>query len=231
MKKFLALTTNIGNYDNLSDPKIGYDNTDYIAVVDKINENSNLKIWKQKLNSSFSSIDNYKNRRDAKVYKVLSTLLFNDYEYIIWMDANHNLDINPEDLLSKYGDADLYIFQHPHRNCLYDEMNEVIKGRLDSEELINRQKDFYLKEKMPSKFGLPEMTCFIKKNTHGIKSLEFMWWEQICKYSSRDQCSISYCLWKLSNSNVNLRIKKLSKFANLYAGGNDYFTEKEGHLK
>lgn len=225
MKKFLALTSNIGNKDILVDPDVYYDNVDYIAIVDRLYD---VKIWKQQLNISFSNIDNFFNRRNAKIYKVLSTLFFPEYEYIIWMDANHNLNINPECIIDNYGNADLFLFKHPHRNCLYDEMIEIYKNGLDIYENLENQKKFYISENMPYNFGLCEMTCFIKKNNEKVKKLEMMWWEQICKFSSRDQTSMPYCLWKMIND--KLIIKKLKGYANLYAGGNEYFTEREGHL-
>jgi hypothetical protein len=224
-KQFLVLTSNIGKKDNLIDPPEQFPNCDYIAIVD---EYKDLKIWKQIKNINFSCIDNYENRRNAKIYKILSSILFPSYDFIIWTDANHNLIIDPYLILGEYGFNDLYLFQHPHRNCLYDEMDKVCENNLDYCNIINEQRIHYYNFGMPRNFGLSEMTCYIKRNNDKIKKMELMWWEQICKFSSRDQCSFSYCLWKLKD--LDLKIKKLKGYANLYAGGNNYFNEIEGHL-
>jgi len=224
-KQFLILTSNIGKKDNLKDPPEQFPNCDYISIVD---EYKDLKIWKQIKNIEFSNIDAYKNRRNAKIYKILSCFLFPSYDYIIWTDANHNLIVDPYTILSDYGFNDLYLFKHPHRNCLYDEMDKVVENNLENYNIINEQKIHYYNNGMPKNFGLPEMTCYVKRNNEKVKQLELMWWEQICRFSSRDQCSLSYCLWKLND--LNLEIKKLNGYANLYAGGNIYFNETEGHL-
>lgn len=223
MSKFLIITANLGGKDNLIDPPKKFTNCDYIAIVDR---KYNVDIWDQFGYFDFSNIDTFKPRRNAKLYKVLTTLIFPQYEYIIWHDANHQLKIHPETILDKYGDFDLLLFNHPHRNCCYKEM-EIVNGRLDLQNNIVQQYQHYQNQGMPKEFGLYEMTCYIKKNSSLITNLELMWWEQICKFSSRDQCSFTYCLWKLKDQ---LNIKTFEGYANLYAGGNKYFNEQEGHL-
>ncbi len=223
MNKFLILTANLGGKDLLYDPPEKFDNCDYIAIVDK---KYNVNIWEQYGCFEFSNIDQYTHRRNAKLYKVLSTLLFPQYEYIFWHDANHQLKFHPQEILDEYGEFDLLLFNHPHRNCCYKEM-EIVNGRLDSSPIIHQQYTHYKTQGMPEEFGLYEMTCFFKKNTPNITNLELMWWEQICKFSSRDQCSFTYCLWRLGKQ---IQLKTFEGYANLYAGGNKYFNEQEGHL-
>lgn len=223
MSKFLILTANLGGKDHLIDPPEKFDRCDYVAITDR---EYDVKIWEQFGYFDFTSVDNYKPRRNAKLYKVLSTLIFPQYEYIIWHDANHQLKIHPEVILEEYGNFDLLLFKHPHRDCCYKEM-ELVAGRLDNQHTLTQQYNYYLEQKMPREFGLYEMTCYIKKNTPSMTNLELMWWEQICKFSSRDQCSFTYCLWK---SGDTLDIKIFNGYANIYAGGNKYFNEQEGHL-
>ena len=223
MSKFLILTANLGNKDILVDPLEKFDNCDYVAIVDR---KYNTNIWEQYSYFDFSNIDDFKSRRNAKIYKVLSTLIFPQYEYIFWHDANHQLKYDPQLILDEYGDFDLLLFNHPHRDCCYKEM-ELISGRLDSQSNIFQQHQHYQNQGMPKEFGLYEMTCYLKKNDPIITTFELMWWEQICKFSSRDQCSLTYCLWKLGEQ---IKIKTFDGFANLYAGGNKYFNEQEGHL-
>lgn len=224
MTSFLILTANLGGKDSLIDPPIKFDNCDYIAIVDKV---YNVNVWDQYSNYEFSNIDNYSHRRNAKVYKVLSSLIFPQYDYVIWQDANHQLKVHPQTILDEYGDFDLLLFNHPHRKCCYEEM-KLVAGRLDVVSNVEQQYNYYKQQGMPEGFGLYEMTTFIKKNTQKITCLDLMWWEQICKFSSRDQCSFTYCLWKMLGE---LEVKTFKGYANLYAGGNSYFNEQEGHLK
>ena len=226
-KDFLILTSNFGQKDLLKDPSEVYDNCDYIAFTDNQTE---LKVWKQQQGFHFSNIDNYSDRRDAKIYKILSTTFFPNYKYIVWMDANKELIVNPKLIIDEYGDADILGFFHPERNCIYQEMEIIKRLNLDDNQLIDNQKQFYNQDNFPNNIGLLEMSFFIRKNTDKIKHLEFCWCEQICKFSSIDQCSFMYCIWKLRNKNVIYSFKRLKGFANNHGGGNLYSKESP-HLK
>jgi hypothetical protein len=223
MNKFLVLTANLGEKDQLIDPPYKFDNCDYIAIVDRP---YNVKIWDLYEPYKFSDIDHYQNRRNAKLYKILSSLIFGNYEYIFWHDSNHQLKFHPESILQEYGDFDFLLFKHPQRDCIYDEM-KTIRGWLDDDSLVLNQEKHYIDRQMPKNYGLYEMTCFMKKCNNMTMTLDLMWWEQICKFSSRDQCSFMFCLWKMQNL---LNIKEFNGYANLYAGGSKYFNEQPGHL-
>jgi hypothetical protein len=220
-RKFLILSSITNNKAELLDPSVRYDDCDYIAIVDRM---YNTKIWKQVILTPFSCIDLQQHRRNAKIYKILSFLFFPQYEYIIWVDGTHNLKKSPQDIITEYEEFDLLVFKHPDRNCLFQEIETVKQRNLDTAEVLDEQKKYYTFMQMPQNYGLAEMTCFIKKNTPAVKQLEMMWWEHICRFSSRDQCSLTYCLWLLRQTK-NINIKTFKGFANLYAGGNIYFEE------
>lgn len=232
MKKFLVLTSITGGKDELEDPSIVFENCDYIAYVDKIYDN--IKVWEQREVLNYTTIDNITDRRNAKPYKIISTIMFPNYEYIIWQDGNHKLRINPEEIIEKYGkEYDILLFKHPDRTCVYQEMSAVVQWQLDYKELVDYQFRFYKTVGMPDNFGLYEMSTFIVKNSKEIKELQLMWFEQIIRFSSRDQISLPYCLWKMGNK---IKKRRLTGFANLHTmkgnrGGNEYFEDKGKHLK
>ena len=76
MNKFLILTANLGGKDNLIYPPEQFDNCDYVAIVDR---KYDVNIWDQFGYFDFSNIDAFKPRRNAKLYKVLTTLIFPQY--------------------------------------------------------------------------------------------------------------------------------------------------------
>jgi hypothetical protein len=195
-KDFLVLTCTLGNKDILKDPPKAFDSCDYIAIVDK---DYDVKVWQQYGHYNFSSIDQYTHRRNAKLYKVLSTILFPDYEYIIWHDANHQLMTNPSDIIDEYGNFDMCLINHPLRDCAYDEMEVVAACNLDDLHNLYSQKIYYESKGFPKHNGLYAMGCHVKKNTPKMTTFELKWWEHICKFSSRDQCSFSYCLWEMGS--------------------------------
>lgn len=198
-KKFLIVTAAIGEKGEIKDPEHVWDCADYIAYT---NKETNSKIWQLRNPISFSTIDKWKDRRNAKIYKVLSTILFPNYEYIIWHDADSEVIKNPEEIIKGKEHIELFLNRHPRRDCIYKEFDRVKEVKLDCEHLLSQHKEFYLKEKIPAQQGLTEMKAFIRRNTPNVTKLELMWWEQICKYSSRDQCSFFFCLEKMKKDNL-----------------------------
>jgi hypothetical protein len=231
MKKFLVLTSITDGKDKLIDPPQVFDNCDYIAFVDK---EYDVKVWEQRPVLKFSSLDKYFNRRNAKTYKILSAIMFPQYEYIIWEDGNHQLKMDPQLIIDEYGDDnDILLFKHPDRKCTYEEMQAVAQWQLDNRELVELQFRYYKSLGVPEKLGLYEMSTFIVKTTNATKEFQLMWWEQISKFSSRDQISLPFCLWKMGNK---LKRKRLKGYANLFTmegqkSGNDYFDDQGRHLK
>jgi len=231
MKKFLVITSITDGKDDLVDPLIVFDNCDYISFVDKSYE---VKVWEQKDVFKFSNIDNFTNRRNAKPYKIISSLMFPQYEYIIWVDGNHQLKKDPQSIIDEYGsDVDLFLFKHPDRKCIYQEISACAQWQLDHRENLENQFKFYKYMGMPTDFGLFEMSTFIVKTSDVVKELQLMWWEQLCRFSSRDQISFPFCLWRMKD---RIKKKRLRGFSNLFSmggknEGNEYFEDQGKHKK
>lgn len=192
----IAVITSISGISNkLKNPKVVFDNVDYFAFVDKIQNNS---IWNQRLISDFTIDDKYQGRRNAKIFKVLPHLFLPEYDYYFWVDSTHEVVLDPHYVIKDIiFEADIALFKHSQRNCVYDEAEELIKLNYDHVNLIKSQIDFYKSENFPKNFGLFELPCSIRKNTPKINTLNLMWWEIICKYSSRDQISLPFAINKL----------------------------------
>lgn len=221
MKKYLIITSNVGGRDHLWANTVKFDNCDYLYFTD-----SPLPVegWDKRKSFQFSTVDIFGDRRNAKLYKVLASVMFPGYEYIIWHDSHTALTTNPDAILSEYTDFDFLLFKHPDRACIYDEMTHVAGlGRsLDIIDNIYRQFKFYEAQGMPRKYGLHEMTMFFVKPGHFTNQLMLMWWEQICKFGSRDQFSFDYCLWKHNNK------IKIEQFKG-QVRDNKYFMILSGH--
>lgn len=200
MNKIVILTSLYGNRDIFSDPSVVHPNIDYYAFVDR---KYSCKIWNQILALDFSS-DNkykYKNRRNAKIYKVIPHLFLPDYDYYFWVDSTHDVVENPLNIIDTYlKENDLAVFKHTERDCVYKEADVIKRINYDHHHNVDRQINFYKSELYPENNGLWELPAFVRKNTDNIKRMNLKWWEQICMYSSRDQLSLPYCLYKLGIS-------------------------------
>jgi hypothetical protein len=231
---YLVITSITGNKDVLVDPDTSFDNCTYVAFVDEINHN--LSVWNQVKNHEFSMIDPLRHRRNAKAEKILCIPQVMDtaFDYIIWHDGTHQLAMNPENIINKYGDADMYLFRHAQRRCLYQEIAAVLEAKLDNEDLVKSQMEFYQRVGMPPYFGLYEMGCYIRKVNQITIDFGLAWFEQVCKFSSRDQLSFPFVLW---NFEERLKVKILKGNCSKYIGtpfeneGNKYFTNHANHIK
>lgn len=231
MKKFAVITAITNGKDDLIDPPMVFENCDYIAYTD---HKYDTKIWEQRDVLKFSTIDALSDRRNAKPYKILSSLLFGEYEYVVWEDGNHQLKKDPQSIINEYGaDVDLFLFKHPDRGCTYDEMKAVVQWQLDYPSNIQNQYNFYKNIGMPEKWGLYELSTFMVKTTKQVQELQLMWWEQICRFGSRDQISLPYCLWKMGDK---IKKRRLRGYSNLFTmkgetEGNEYFSDQGKHKK
>lgn len=192
-----------GDKDNPLKVSPKFSDYKYVIFTDNINNKDRfLELgWDEvrKLDM-FSNDKRYAARRHARIVKVLSTQFFPEADHTLWMDGTHMCKAKPSDLLNKYQN-DFLSFKHPVRDCLFDEVEAVRGYNLDWPHLLNKQRDYYIKEGMPRHYCLPATTVLLRKNTPEIQKIELMWWNQICKFSSRDQLSLPYVLWKTGHKN------------------------------
>ena len=191
--KIAVLTSSIGS-NKLIKP-LPFDGVDYHAFVDDNITGSNG--WELHSSMLFSSDLRYENRRNAKVYKILPFAFLN-YDYFVWLDSTHFLQVDPHILIDKYlKETDVAVFKHPTQNCVYDEGKEVIRINFDHQNLVEDQLSFYQDMKYPRKNGLYELPARIQRNTELTQRMGWMWWEQICMFSSRDQISFPFVCHQL----------------------------------
>ena len=192
-----VITSSIGT-NNLITPEKWLDKVDYHAFVEP-HQLSVDDMWHRHEYVSFSLDPKYKNRRDAKIYKICPHLFLPGYDYYIWMDATHTLEADPEELIEEYlKGSEIAVFQHPERDCVYEEAELVKQIGFDHANLIEDQLDFYREMEYPEQNGLYELPARIQKNNGRTKQLGLMWWEQICMFSSRDQISFPFVCEQLN---------------------------------
>ena len=229
MKRTLVVTAITGGKDKLVDPEIVFDTCDYYAFVDEIDPA--IKVWNQIVNYNFSNLS-YQHRRNAKVPKILTQTYWNHYLYIIWHDGTHQLMVDPEEIYKQYGIFDILCFRHAQRRCLYQELEAI--NTMDDPDLIKQQRDFYKAVGMPEYYGLYEMGCYIRRTNKNTFDFGLSWFEQVCKFTSRDQVSFPFVLWQMENK---IKLKVMEGNCSQYIGthfeneGNKYFKNHSNHLK
>ena len=194
MNKIAVITASIGSLD-LYNPIEFHDTVDYHAFV-KGPAVHKKDGWIRHEAPNFSVDNHYKNRRDAKLPKVLPQLVLPGYDYYVWIDCTNKLVVNPKVMIDKYLiEHDIAGFLHD-RKCVYEEIDICKSHKLDHKNRLDKTEEFLKNNKFPTKMRFTENTCRIQRNTPTINNMCLMWWDLICQFSSRDQLTLPFALWK-----------------------------------
>lgn len=198
--KIAVYTVIVGPYDGLL-PQPPAKNIDYLCFTDQKFKSKTWKIIP-------IEVENNDPVRTARKHKILAHTILDEYQYSVFVDGNYLIkkDLSPlvEDVFSN---APMGIFDHNQcsdaRNCVYEEHQAIVRLHSlrmkfkDDPTDMQRQMDAYRGEGYPKQNGLIFSAALIRQHHHPdvIKTME-IWYEQILKYSKRDQLSFNYAAWK-----------------------------------
>ncbi|TQE93408.1 MAG: DUF616 domain-containing protein, partial [Spiribacter salinus] len=189
--KVCIYTTLYGDYDNLNPVVNPAPGVDYICFTDRPRE---AEGWRQIIVDPQQPTDNL----NAKIFKVLPQDYLHDYEYSLFVDANTVFLGRTEELIAlcRHG-GDFVMWQHPLRDDVYTEVCAIVSHRRHSPAEVLDQLRQYSEEGLPHDTGMFEASFIWRR--HGapeVKRFMQQWWHHICSFSSRDQVSLAYLVWK-----------------------------------
>lgn len=189
--RIAVITAVAGCKDRLADPCVDPAGADFIAFVDA--RQDHVALWDQRPLPRWSGDPAFAARRDAKVPKLLPWVLAPGYDFYIWIDGNRALTMDPRAICSELfrdPQADLAIFPHPRRSCVYEEAAVVMRRGLDHRDLVEAQMRAYRQIGHPAQSGLFACGFFVIRNSTASVRMCLAWWDQVCRFSSRDQLSL-----------------------------------------
>lgn len=192
----VVYTSISGDYDELKLPMIVDPKVKYVCFTD--NKCLKSDIWDVKY---VENIDGLDNALFARQYKICPHKFFPEYDTSIWVDANLQIEKDLVMLMQQYQhSADILLFPHPERMCIYDEGAICIHWRKDDKKSILYQMKKYLEEEYPCDNGLMYGGCIVRNhNKSNIIDAMETWWNEVVNGSKRDQISLPYALWKTKN--------------------------------
>lgn len=203
--KICVYTCITGDYDNLKEiPKIEKE-IDYYCFT------NNKKIKSNTWNVIYIDDENLSNVQLARKIKILGHELINDYDILLWMDGAVTFKKNIKDFINTYLDKKdvLVAFMHGERDNIKDEAYACYRFNKESKGNINRILKFYEDEKYLFDNGLIESTVYIKRPKDKIvQETMRLWFSMILNYSTRDQLSFNYCIYK-----TGLKVKWINEKA------------------
>ncbi|WP_298236986.1 glycosyltransferase domain-containing protein [uncultured Algibacter sp.] len=155
--------------------------------------------------------------KNARYYKIIGLDLFNEYDYVIWHDANIQMNHDEIPNLLSFASKNSFAFYcHPVRNCIYDEAIKCIKLEKDYPYKLLKQVLKYFLKGVKNNDGLFATGLYVRNNQFINVDFINQWWIETKNYSRRDQISLSYCLKKFkiypAIINGDIRHNKYSSF-------------------
>jgi hypothetical protein len=223
MEKIIVYSVNINGYDEVNEPEVYDPNVEYILFTD--NEEIKSDVWKIKSIEFLNK--NLDLRKKARYIKINSHLVLPPHDISIWMDhCFEPIFTNTTEFLNKihFSDSQVMSYSHSERNCTYKESEIVINRKLDYPQVVQSQISRYQNEGFPENYGLFETGLTIRKNNNEVNQFNEAWWNEINKFSGRDQLSQVYSSWK-----TNVPITPIPIGKNVY--DNPFLSKKVKHPK
>lgn len=201
-KKYLILTANIGERDILRDPQFQYRDCDYIAITDRHYES--CSVWDQRQHEClFFDEGIYNERMVARAYKINpfqfhSQLKLHKYEYLIWKDSNVDLNIHPSRYIDLYKNKNCYAYfvKHPWNETLKDEISEIDYIKCEYPHKTRSISKFIDQLNWKNQIQMIHSAFFIRDLKFKNFGFDQLWWQLLCKYSSRDQLTLPIAIKK-----------------------------------
>lgn len=192
-EKIVVYTTNFGRYDELEDPEFTDEGVDYVCFTD--DESYRSDVWKTEYISFPPSEDLALKVRE---YKLFPDRFFPGYEVSVWVDSKFQVRGDLRRYIAQYmRESSLLHFPHFERDCIYDEALECYRVKKGDPIMIGGQIYRYYMDGYPRHNGLLEGGCIVRAHHEPrLKKVMEDWWEQVKRYSRRDQISLPYVCWK-----------------------------------
>jgi hypothetical protein len=224
MKKIVIYTCITNNYDWLLPPLSMPQNVDYVCYTDSFRGNKNgwqVRPIPENLSSlPYSLVNRY--------FKFFPHNFFADYDWSIYIDGNLRILNDLSTIIDQiYQEGEVIgCPAHPDRSTIIEEVpvcKSLGKFSIADLGIIDTQIHDYLTDGMPENQPLTENNFIVRKHSDPrVQELMESWWENLERYTKRDQISFPYVVWK-----SGLSVKKF-KFA---ASVDNFYIKKVNHRK
>ncbi|XP_038983189.1 uncharacterized protein LOC103720215 [Phoenix dactylifera] len=153
-------------------------------------------------------------RKSGKVPKFLSHRLFQSARYSIWIDSKMRLQADPllilEYFLWRKG-SEYAISSHYDRHCVWEEVLQNKRLNKYNHSAIDEQFQFYQSDglikfnesdpSVPLPSYVPEGSFIVRAHTPMSNLFSCLWFNEVSRFTSRDQLSFAYTFLKLRRMN------------------------------
>nr|GMC53400.1 Pentatricopeptide repeat-containing protein [Ipomoea batatas] len=158
-------------------------------------EEGNIGLWKIVVVKNLPYRDM---RKTGKVPKFLSHRLFPSSRYSIWLDSKLRLTTDPmriiDHFLWKTG-SEYAISNHYTRHCVWEEVVQNKRLNKYNHSAIDEQFNLYKAD------DVPEGSFIVRAHTPMSNLFSCLWFNEVDRFTSRDQLSFAYTFLKLKRMN------------------------------
>ncbi|KAG0547431.1 hypothetical protein BDA96_01G079600 [Sorghum bicolor] len=176
----------------------------------KIGEDLMIGLWRIILVSDLPFSDQ---RLNGKIPKLISHRLFPMARYSIWVDSKSQFRRDPLGVLEALlwrSNSSLALSEHGARSSLYDEAKAIVKKHKATPEEVEVQLDQYRQDGIPDekrfngKKALAEASVIVRDHAPLTNLFMCNWFNEVVRFTSRDQLSFPYVLRRLRPPGVHL---------------------------
>ncbi len=192
MKKYkrAIYTVLTGEYDTLQSPEYVDKDIDYICISDC--EDDLPSPWKKiYCPPGENRLDNHMEQRAAKI---MGHITLEAYDQVLYHDANliQKSSVIPLFLLFTESKADVVTMRHPHRFCVYDEIEACINLRKATAKKLIQQHIDYRMEGIPNNIGLIASGVMVRSfKNRNYRLFAEKWYSELEAHTHRDQIAFS----------------------------------------
>jgi cellulose synthase/poly-beta-1,6-N-acetylglucosamine synthase-like glycosyltransferase len=180
----------LGGYDSLKVPLHLDEGIDYILYTDKSVDDTG--IFEVRPVEYFDTDVT----RASRYVKTHPHTLFSDYDVAIWIDANVTVLGSLWPMIDKFLASGMSVggIPHPVRTSIYVEAAVCIELAKDSPEIIESQIEHYKAQNFDASKMVEANVLFFNLRDRRLPFFLNTWWNEIDRYSKRDQLSFNYAL-------------------------------------
>ncbi|CAI5467379.1 unnamed protein product [Closterium sp. Yama58-4] len=158
-------------------------------------------------------------RRTGKIPKLLSHRLFPNAKYSMWIDSKLRLFVDPLTILERFlwrGGFEYAISNHYDRHCVWEEVERNKKLNKYNATVIDKQFEAYKADGLtmfnpndPNNLlisNVPEGSVIIRAHTAAANLFSCLWFNEVDRFTSRDQLSFAYTYLKMARTSHPLRL-------------------------
>ena len=188
----IIYTAITGDYDDLKSPIFIDSKVKYICFT------NNPKLFSDKWEIRYVSDPSLSNVQLARKIKTLPFEFMDIDTNLLWVDAKYSILSDLRKYISRYlRKSSILCFPHFVRNNVCDETIELLQLYPYMKEKLIMQTGKYLLEGFKDDYGLYDTGCIYRDfSDEKVYIMMRQWWDNLKKYTHRDQVSFPYVCWK-----------------------------------